>query len=107
MKGDNLGELEELVLLAVCSLEEDAYGVTVQRAIESTAGRACTLGSIYSALDRLERKECLHSRLGGSTREPGGRRKRFFAVTPRGRRRLQEVRDAREALWSRVRSQDV
>jgi DNA-binding PadR family transcriptional regulator len=107
MKGDNLGELEELVLLAVCTLPGDAYGVTVQQAIESTTDRVCTLGAVYSALDRLERKDCLTSHLGGSTPEAGGRRKRYFEATPRGRRLLEATREAREALWQRVRSHDA
>lgn len=107
MKGENLGELEELVLLAVYSLEGDAYGVTVQQAIEGSADRSCTLGAVYSALDRLERKDCVRSRMGGRTAQIGGRRKRFFDITTRGRRKLEQSRAAREALWSRVRSQDV
>ena len=107
MKGDTLGEFEELVLLAVCSLPGDAYGVSVQQAIERTAGRRCTLGSVYSALDRLERKGCLSSELGGSTPEAGGRRKRFFVITPLGRSRLEKVRKIREALWQRARSHDA
>lgn len=107
MKGDHLGELEELVLLAVCSLPGEAYGVSVQQAIESASGRSCTLGAVYSALDRLERKDCLQSRLGGRTAEAGGRRKRLFEATPRGRRMLEQSRSAREALWRRMRSQDV
>lgn len=107
MKGENLGELEELVLLAVCSLPGDAYGVSVQQAIEGTTDRSCTLGAVYSALDRLERKDCLTSHLGGATPEAGGRRKRYFEVTPRGRRLLEDARAAREALWRRVRSHDA
>jgi DNA-binding PadR family transcriptional regulator len=107
MKGDHLGELEELVLLAVCSLSGDAYGVSVQQEIENSTGRDCTLGSVYSALDRLERKDCLTSRLGGRTSAAGGRRKRIFEATARGRRRLEETRAAREALWRRVRSNDA
>ena len=107
MKGTHLGELEELVLLAVYSLEGSAYGVTVQQAIEKSTSRSCTLGAIYSALERLQRKDCLSSRVGGRTQQVGGRRKRFFEITARGRRRLEAARAAREALWRQVRSQDV
>ena len=102
MKGRHLGELEELVLLAVCSLADDAYGVTVQQHIETVTGRAATLGAVYSALERLERKECVRSRMGGVTGVPGGRRKRYFSATRRGRQRLHATRRAREALWARV-----
>lgn len=107
MKGEHLGELEELVLLAVCSLGDDAYGVTVQQRIEAVAGRSATLGAVYSALERLERKECVSSWVGGATEERGGRRKRFFGVTPTGRRLVESTRDAREAMWAAVQSRDA
>lgn len=107
MKGTHLGEFEELVLLAVYSLAGTAYGVTVQQAIEASASRSCTLGAVYSALDRLQSKDCVSSRVGGRTSQVGGRRKRFFEITPRGQRRLEAARAAREALWRQVRSQDV
>ena len=55
MKGDHLGELEELTLLAVLALGEGAYGVAIQRYLEEQAGREMTLGTVYSALERLER----------------------------------------------------
>lgn len=99
MRGESLGELEELVLLAVLSLNDDAYGVSVQQQIEGAAGRPVTLGAVYSALDRLERKGYLRSRMTGAQPERGGRRKRVFTVSDEGRRAAESARRAREALW--------
>ena len=54
MKGANLGEFEELTLLAVCAMKGEAYGVPVQQFIEKATGRRVTMGAVYAALDRLE-----------------------------------------------------
>ena len=102
MKGDRLGEFEELTLLAVLSLEDAAYGVAVQDVIERQTGREVTLGAAYAALERMERKGMLRSSLGPSTAERGGKRRRLFSVTPEGLRVLTEARKAREALWNAV-----
>lgn len=107
MKGDNLGELEELVLLAVRTLAEDAYGVRVQRRIEKTTGRAVTMGAVYSALDRLEQKGLLRSQTRAGTAERGGRRRRTFEATATGRAALHESRAAREAMWALLGSSDA
>jgi DNA-binding PadR family transcriptional regulator len=107
MRGEHLGELEELVLLSVCSLGDGAYGVNVQQLIESRARRVVTLGAVYSALDRLQRKRLLTSRILAGVPERGGRRKRVFAATPAGIEAIEQVRRAREALWAIVDSADA
>ena len=107
MKGDKLGELEELVLLAVFSLGDDAYGVSVQQRIEKSAGRAATIGAVYAALDRLERKSCVRSWIGDPGARRGGRRKRHFAITGAGKASLEHVRSARERMWRLVESGDA
>ena len=102
MKGERLGEFEELTLLAVLTLEDAAYGVAVQDVIERQTGREVTLGAAYAALERMERKGLLRSSLGPSSGERGGKRRRLFTVTPEGLRVLTEARKAREALWNAV-----
>jgi DNA-binding PadR family transcriptional regulator len=102
VKGDRLGEFEELTLLAVLTLEEAAYGIAVQDVIEAQTGREVTLGAVYAALERMERKGLLRSSLGPSTGERGGRRRRLFSGTAEGLRVLTETRKAREALWNAV-----
>ena len=102
MKGEHLGELEELTLLAVLALKEGAYGIVVQEVIDRETGREVTLGAVYAALERMERKGLLSSAMSASTGERGGRRRRLFAVTDEGLRVLSDVRRAREALWQAV-----
>jgi DNA-binding PadR family transcriptional regulator len=79
-----LGEFEQIVLLAILRLGEEAYGVTVRREIKQRTGRDASPGALYTTLDRLEEKGLLRSRLGDPTPQRGGRAKRFFKVTARG-----------------------
>lgn len=102
MKGDRLGEFEELTLLAVLALGEQAYGVSVQEVIERETGREVTLGAVYSALERMEHKGLLRSALSGAVRERGGKPRRLFTATAAALRTLGETRRAREALWRAV-----
>ncbi|HSR70732.1 MAG TPA: PadR family transcriptional regulator [Acidobacteriota bacterium] len=102
MKGDTLGEFEELVLLAVCVLEEEAYGVSILERIEEDAQRTVSIGAVYSALRRLEKKGYVSSHLGDVTPERGGRRKRLFRVSPEGLQALRHLRQVRERLWSQL-----
>ncbi|MEI7582868.1 PadR family transcriptional regulator [Runella sp.] len=99
MKRTFLGEFEEIVLLTVAILGEEAYGVTVTQELEQKTGRAVGFSSIHTTLQRLEEKGFLSSKMGGATAERGGRRKRFFEVTTLGRRALMEVKQVREELW--------
>jgi DNA-binding PadR family transcriptional regulator len=102
MKGERLGEFEEVVLLAAYGLSDGAYGVNVQQQLETSIGRRTTIGAVYAALDRLERKGFLSSRVGGATHERGGRRKRFFKVTRSGVSALEAMRADREEMWNLV-----
>ncbi len=83
-----LGELEQLVLLAVLQVGKDAYGVPVHDAIQTRAGRDLTLGTIYKTLSRLEEKGLVQSHVGAPTAARGGRRTRVYVVTAAGRRSL-------------------
>ncbi len=79
-----LGEFEHIVVLALLRLDDQAYGVTVRREIQSRINREVSIGAIYATLDRLEAKGYVKSRLGDPTPERGGRSKRFFRVTAKG-----------------------
>jgi PadR family transcriptional regulator len=81
-----LGDLEQLVLLALLRIGPDAYGVSVRDAVHERAARDLTLGTIYKTLARLEAKGLVVSRVGDPTPERGGRAKRHFAVTAAGQR---------------------
>ncbi len=99
MKGDHLGEFEELVLLAVDGLGDAAYGVTVQQTLEQATTRDVSLGAVYAALDRLETKGLLRSSVTEGAPVRGGRSRRTFAVTREGARRLEALRRIRERLY--------
>jgi len=102
MKGTNLGELEEIVLLIVGILFDDAYGVAIQEELEKRCDRKATLSTIHVALHRLEEKGFLESRLDGATNERGGRRKLLFRVTKSGQKALANAREMRNDLWAAV-----
>jgi len=102
MKNNHLGEFEELVLLSVASLRDDAYAVSVQQLIEEEARRPASMGAVYSSLDRLEQKGFVRSDLGDVTHERGGRRKRYYRITGSGQKALLQTREARENLWKGV-----
>jgi DNA-binding PadR family transcriptional regulator len=102
MKGDHLGEFEELTLLAACALRDNAYGVSVQKYVERVTGRPVTMGAVYASLDRLERKGLVRSALGDVSPERGGKRKRLFTVTANGTRTLSEVRRVRNEIWQTI-----
>jgi DNA-binding PadR family transcriptional regulator len=99
MKGDRLGEFEELTLLAIRALGNGTYGVPVQQFVERATGRAVSLGAVYAALDRLEYKGFVRSSLGDPSPTRGGKRKRLFDVTPIGLRAAKDLRRVREQIW--------
>lgn len=88
-----LGELEQLVMLAVLRAGDEAYGVSILHEIETRAGRALTLGTVHKTLGRLEEKGLVESHTGEPTPVRGGRRKRLFVVTPAGRAALRASLD--------------
>ena len=94
-----LGELEQIVLLAVMRLGDGAYAVPILEQIEEQAGRKIARGALYTALDRLETKGCLRSRVGEPLPERGGRSRRYFTVTPAAVRSLKQSKLALLRLW--------
>jgi len=103
MKGERLGEFEELLLLAAQALpDEDCSVVDIQHYLERVTGRRVSLGAVYAGLDRLELKGCLRSTLGEVTRQRGGKRKRIFSVTNEGRRVARDARRVRNAIWRTI-----
>lgn len=101
-----LGEFEELVLLTVAVLHDNAYGVAIAEEIERQTGRSVSISAVHAALNRLEEKGMLHSRLGDATAERGGRRKRLFTVLSLGSYSLHSIRETRNRLWNAI-SPDV
>ena len=102
MKKTKLGEFEELVLLTVAVLQEDAYGVEIKRELEERLGENLSVGSIQSALKRMEQKGFLTSEFGEATQKRGGKRKRIYAATPYAHRVLAEMKDVRSKLYEAI-----
>jgi PadR family transcriptional regulator PadR len=97
-----LGEFEEILLLAVFRLKDDAYGVSLRRFIEEETGRSTSIGSVYTTLERLEHKGYISSWQGEATPERGGRAKRYFKIESPGVRALHETRTIRAKMWAGV-----
>jgi DNA-binding PadR family transcriptional regulator len=102
MRRTSLGEFEEIVLLTIAILGDDAYGIRIMEEIKEQTGRALSISAIHATLQRLEDKGFVHSFMGGATAERGGRRKRFFTVNKAGSHILHEIRQQRQQLWQRV-----
>jgi PadR family transcriptional regulator, regulatory protein PadR len=102
MKGTYLGEFEEIVLLAVGILYENAYAVSISKEIEQQTSRAVHISAVHTALYRLEEKGFLRSYLGEATQVRGGKRKRLFTITPYGARMLRESQQLRQQMWVRI-----
>ena len=97
-QSQNLGEFEQLVLLAILRLQDSAYGVAIRREIQTHTGRNTTPGALYTTLDRLEQKGLVASRLGDPTPERGGRAKRFYVVSRAGREAVERAQRCYRSL---------
>lgn len=94
-----LGEFEQIVLLAVLRLGENAYAIPIREEIEQRTGRTVARGALYTALERLEAKRCLRSTMSEPLPERGGRSRRYFAVTPAGLAAIRASRQSLLRLW--------
>ena len=97
-----LGEFEQVVLLAVLRLDDNAYGVTIRKEIRECADRSPAPGALYNSLDRLEDKGMVTSRFGDPTPQRGGRPKRLFAVTPKGIEAISRAQSAYRRLMKDI-----
>ncbi len=102
MKGTHLGEFEELILLIIGILYPDAYGLNIRNEIVNQTGRKVAIGAVHSALNRLEKKGFLQSRLAAGTHERGGRKKRLFQITAAGKKAMYANKVLRNHLWDQI-----
>jgi len=102
MKGTHLGEFEELVLLSVGALTDDAYGVTIKDFITDKTGRSPSIGALHSALSRLENKGFLNINIGEATKVRGGRRKKYYIITIAGKEALRVINDQRSEILNMI-----
>ena len=97
-----MGEFEQLVLLAILRLGDEAYGMAVRAELEARTGRDVSYGAVYTTLDRLEKKGWVGHRLGEPTPERGGRARKYFHLEGEGRAALREARHVLEVMWAGV-----
>ncbi len=102
MRKETIGEFEELILLLIIMLKEDAYGLAIRNALKEQADRTVTIGAVHGTVNRLEKKGFIESSLGGATESRGGRRKRIFTITSAGRKALEKSRDVKVNLWQQI-----
>jgi DNA-binding PadR family transcriptional regulator len=100
MAGAALGEFEQVVLLAIAHLANDAYGMTIRREIEARTGRVISIGALYTALERLELKGCVSSTMSDPTPQRGGRAKRLFRLERSGVTALKRSRETLASMWA-------
>ena len=99
---DQISNFELMVLLALIRLGDEAYGVPIAKEIEEHSGNDVVVGSVYAALDRLQARGFVESRIGEPTAERGGRAKRYFNVTLRGLRVVRDTRSTLMRLWKGI-----
>ena len=102
MSKEHLGELEELILLLIVMLKEEAYGLAIRREVKEQTNRTITIGAVHGTVNRLEKKGLIESSLGGATDLRGGRRKRIFNITATGKKALQKSQDVKVNLWKQI-----
>ena len=99
-----LSKPEELVLLAVLRLKDEAYGVPIRRLLIRETGMDWTIGAVYVPLGRLAKAGFLGTEIGEPTSERGGKRKKFYRLTPRGMKALAFARKVSDSMWANLSS---
>ncbi|MEQ8361621.1 MAG: helix-turn-helix transcriptional regulator [Cyclobacteriaceae bacterium] len=102
MAKEYIGEFEELVLIMVAALAEEAYGAIIAEEMDKKLNREVNLSAVHVTLYRLEDKGLINSEYGGATKERGGRRKRIYTITSAGMAILKSMQDSRVSLWKLV-----
>jgi DNA-binding PadR family transcriptional regulator len=97
-----LSRPEEMILIAVWKLKEEAYSVLIREYLREVTGKSWSFGSVYNPLNRLERRGLLDSYTTEPLNERGGRSKRIYRVTPKGRQALAELWTIQSSLWEAV-----
>jgi PadR family transcriptional regulator PadR len=102
MKQPTIGEFEELVLLLVAALHDEAYGVSIQQNLFEKLSKKINISAVHVALKRMEDKGFVKSRFGGITEDRGGRRKKYYVITPVGKRILDYQYELRTGLYKMI-----
>ena len=102
MKQHTLGEFEELVLLMVAALHDEAYGVAILQGLEEKLEKKVNISAVHVALKRIEDKGFVKSRFGGITEDRGGRRKKFYVITALGKKMLDSQYSLRTSIYQQI-----
>lgn len=102
MSKEHLGEFEELILLMIILLEDDAYGLAIRNALKEHANRIVTIGAVHGTVNRLQSKGFIESTLGGASESRGGRHKRLFNITSAGKQILEKSQEMKISLWAKI-----
>ena len=97
-----MGEFEELILLIVAIMNGEAYGIGIIEELEKRTGRSAAIGAVQTVLKRMEDKGWVTSRFGEATKERGGKRKRYYNITVKGKKIMAENREKRNSLWEAI-----
>ena len=97
-----LSRADEILLLAILRLKDDAYGVTIIKEVRKSTGRELKIGALWVALDILSQRGLIEKRMGDPTPQRGGRSKIYYALTPNGLSELERVRDFQRELWKGI-----
>ncbi len=97
-----LTKSEEILLLAIWQLKDNAYGVTIRKHVMSVTGENVTYGTLYSSLDQLVKKEYVYKTIGDPTPERGGRRKIYYSIAPKGFEALRKSQELTKVLWGGI-----
>ena len=102
MKGTHLGEFEEIVLLVIAALQQEAYGLAIKKELEEQTGRNITISAVHAACNRLADKDFLTAEFGERSAKRGGKRKKIYTVSLKGQRALQNAYELRQKLWGNI-----
>ncbi len=102
MKGNSLGEFEELVLLVVAAYHNEAYGVLIQEVLEEKLNKSVNISAIHVVLKRMENKGLVTFKFGGITQDRGGRRKKFYIITALGKKLLDHQYQIRNSFYHQI-----
>ena len=102
MRDQSLGEFEELVLLFVAALHDEAYGVSILESLEEKLEKNFNISAVHVALKRMEDKGFVRSRFGGVTTDRGGRRKKYYTITALGKRVLDDQYSLRTSIYKQI-----
>jgi DNA-binding PadR family transcriptional regulator len=98
----DLTKIEEILLLAIWRLKDDAYGVKIRKCVSQIIGKEFTYGNLYSALNQLSQKKHVTKTLGDPTPDRRGRRKIFYRVSPAGIKALKTAREVNQKMWEGI-----